>query len=181
MHICNMTADFSISPAIIDDAQELAAVVNSAYRGESSKKGWTTEAELLDGERTNESQIRQIILQTDEIILKYSDRQGKILGCVYLQLKEAELYFGMLTVSPDLQAKGIGKLLLSAVEKYALQYHYNRITMTVISIRKELIAWYERRGYSATGECRPFPQNTEFGIQKRPLEFIVMEKQLSFK
>jgi ribosomal protein S18 acetylase RimI-like enzyme len=97
---------------------------------------------------------------------------------VYLQKQENKIYLGMLTVSPDIQAKGVGKKLLKAAEEYAFVQECRAITMTVISLRKELINWYERRGYKATGDRKPFPNDPRFGVQKQPLEFIVMEKNL---
>lgn len=85
----------------------------------------------------------------------------------------------MLTVSPELQAKGIGKQLLAAAESMAKSEGCKTIQMTVISVRKELIAWYERHGYAATGETAPFPTDPKFGLPKQSLAFIVLEKQMA--
>ena len=87
----------------------------------------------------------------------------------------------MLTVSPGLQAGGIGKKLLSAAESYATSNHFNTIIMMVISIRTELIEWYERRGYQRTGEIKPFPKDPKFGLPKQHLEFVVLEKIIDSK
>lgn len=160
------------------DAGELERLVNSAYRGNSSKKGWTTEADLLGGQRTNEAGIREMIAEPDAVILKYISEEGSLQGCVYLKKKAGKLYLGMLTVSPELQTKGIGKQLLAAAESMAKHLFCSIIQMTVISVRKELIAWYERHGYVATGETAPFPTDPKFGLPKQSLEFIVLEKQL---
>ena len=101
------------------------------------------------------------------------------MGCVYLQTQEEKLYLGMLTVKPDIQAQGIGKRLLQAAEEYAQMQQCGAIKITVISLRKELIDWYERRGYKNTGEKKPFPSSDpRFGLPKQELEFIVMEKKL---
>ena len=160
------------------DIAALDLLVNSAYRGESSKKGWTTEADLLDGLRTNPDSLKQMINDPDAVVLKYSDESGALLACVYLKKKASKLYLGMLTVSPELQGKGIGKHLLAAAENYAKENSCEEITMTVISVRHELIAWYERHGYRATGETEPFPADPEFGLPKTPIHFIVMEKEI---
>lgn len=168
-----------ITAAGARDAAELSRLVNSAYRGESSKKGWTTEADLLGGQRTSEAGIREMMAEPDAVILKYTNENGQIQGCVYLKQKTRKLYLGMLTVSPELQARGIGKQLLAAAENRAHQLLCDTIQMTVISVRKELIAWYERHGYVATGETAPFPADPQFGLPKRSLEFIVMEKKLA--
>lgn len=169
---------YIIAIATEKDILALDNLVNSAYRGDGSKKGWTTEADLLDGLRTNPGSLKQLMTDTDAVILTCSDETGKLTGCVYLKKKKDKLYLGMLTVSPELQAKGIGKQLLAAAEKYAVKNNCHKITMTVISVRHELIAWYERHGYRPTGEIEPFPTDPQFGLPKTPIHFIVMEKQL---
>lgn len=167
-----------IAIATEKDIPALDKLVNSAYRGDGSKKGWTTEADLLDGLRTNPGSLKQLMADPDSVILTCSDETGKLIGCVYLKKKKDKLYLGMLTVSPELQAKGIGKQLLAAAEAYAVKNNCSMITMTVISVRHELIAWYARHGYRATGETEPFPSDPEFGLPKTPLHFIVMEKKI---
>lgn len=173
-----MTSSLKITPATDKDIPALHQLVNSAYRGESSKKGWTTEADLLDGIRTDEDGLKEMMHQPNAIILKYEDENNSIIGCVYLQQQKDELYLGMLTVSPELQAQGIGKQLLNVAENYALQQNCDAIVMTVISVRKELIAWYERHGFYTTGERKPFPDDVRFGIPKQHLEFVVMRKEI---
>lgn len=173
-----MTMKLIISAAATGDAPQLVQLVNSAYRGESSKKGWTTEADLLGGIRIDEPSMTDLIKRPEAILLKCTNEKNDILGCVYLQHQQDEMYLGMLTVSPQKQASGIGKQLLEASEKYALQQGCTAVTMTVISVRRELIAWYERRGFYLTGERQPFPNDPKFGIPKQPLEFVVMKKKL---
>lgn len=175
-----MSSELSITIATTTDIAQLEKLVNSAYRGDSSKKGWTTEADLLDGIRTNKELLAGMITRGDSIILKCMDASDELVGCVYLQNQEERLYLGMLTVAPDIQARGIGKRLLLAAEEYAQRQQCTAIKITVISLRKELISWYERRGYKITGERKPFPSNDpRFGLPKRDLEFIVMEKPLA--
>lgn len=159
------------------DIPALVKLVNSAYRGDSSRKGWTTEADLLDGIRTDEDGIYKMIHQPGSVILKCT-MVNALAGCVYLQIQDDNLYLGMLTVSPELQSAGIGKELLKASEQFARSEGCHTILMTVITLRKELIEWYERRGYNQTTERRPFPNDPRFGIPKQPLEFLVMEKKL---
>ncbi|MES2519613.1 MAG: GNAT family N-acetyltransferase [Bacteroidota bacterium] len=162
--------------ATLDDVPALNKLVNSAYRGESSKKGWTSEADLLGGVRTNEEGLTETINKSDTIILKYTEDQ-EVIGCVMLVEQENQVYLGMLTVSPDLQGKGIGKKLLEAAEVTTKELGKSKIGMTVISLRKELIEYYQRYGYVPTGEKKPFPMNDpNFGEPKQFLEFIVMEK-----
>ncbi len=174
-----MNSEISISIATEADIAALVTLVNSAYRGESSKKGWTTEAELLGGLRTDPITLLEQINQPGHTFLKAVDSTKKIIACVSLEEKANKLYLGMLTVQPDIQASGIGKKMLAASEEFALSKHLGCIEMTVISVRSELISYYERRGYRATGEKRDFPSDPKFGIQKQALEFIVLEKHLA--
>ena len=167
-----------ISPASPADIPALNDLVNSAYRGDSSRRGWTTEADLLDGIRTDETGLAAMLAKSGATILKY-EQDGQLIGCVYLEKKDDRLYLGMLTVSPDAQAGGIGKQLMAAAEQTARDWHCRAMKMTVIPQRHELIAFYERRGYQPTGETEPFPMDdTRFGLPKQPLSFIVMEKVL---
>ncbi len=167
-----------ISKAIVEDAPELDHLVNSAYRGDSSRQGWTTEADLLDGTRTDAAAIAELIKTPGTTILKYVE-ENKILGCVELRNQDGRLYLGMLTVRPYLQGKGIGKILLTAAEEEAGRQQCPSIFMTVISVRQELIDWYVRHGYQPTGERKPFAFNDpRFGQPKMKLEFIVLEKKL---
>lgn len=170
--------DTSISIADDKDVSQLLQLINNAYRGEQAKKGWTHEADLIDGElRTDEVSLRQLLQKNGVVILKYVD-DGKITGCVYLEKKGQKLYLGMLSVSPELQAKGIGKRLLKAADDYAKKNHCHVIEMTVISVRSELIKWYERNGYHQTEKKEAFPSDGRFGIPKQPLEFVYLEKQV---
>lgn len=164
--------------ATLRDVPRLEALINSAYRGDSSKKGWTTEADLLDGIRTDADSLKELINRSDAVILQSINENNLLQGCVYLEKKQNKMYLGMLTVSPMLQAKGIGKRLLIEAEKYAQSQECSLIEMTVISIRTELIEWYKKHGYKDTGEKKPFPSNVKFGIPKQPLEFIVMQKEI---
>jgi ribosomal protein S18 acetylase RimI-like enzyme len=169
----------SISAATLQDVPVLEKLVNSGYRGEGSKKGWTTEAHLLLGEaRTDAANIITMIEDNTAVILKHTDAAGTITGCVYLQKQERGLYLGMLTVSPELQGGGTGKQLLAAATEYATAQRCPCIFMSVISVRQELIAWYERHGYSQTGETKPFAVDERYGKPTQPLEFIIMEKHL---
>ncbi len=167
-----------IVKAVLADASALNQLVNSAYRGDTSRQGWTTEADLLDGTRIDEAALRELIEKPDTVILTYREA-GKLLGCVELRLQEGKLYLGMLSVKPDIQGKGVGKKLMQAAEDYAAQQNLNTIMMTVISVRKELIDWYIRHGYQLTGERKPFVvPDARWGIPKKELEFVVLEKRL---
>ncbi|KUJ59568.1 GCN5 family acetyltransferase [Flavobacteriaceae bacterium CRH] len=165
-----------ITKATLQDIPALTTLINSAYRGETSKKGWTTEAHLLEGKRTTEEELTAIILDPKNTFLKYTEND-KIIGSVLLVEKEQQLYLGMLTVSPELQNSGIGKQLLAEGENQAKALGLSSIIMTVVSVRAELIAWYKRHGYVETGEREPFPSSDiHINISNEPLEFIYLEK-----
>lgn len=168
----------SISPASIQDASRLNKLVNSAYRGEEAKQGWTTEADLLDGTRIDEAALKELIQKPDTTVLKYEE-DGELIGCVELRKEGNKLYLGMLSVKPNTQGKGIGKKLLQAAEEFAKQVFCTAITMNVIDGRQELIDWYIRHGYQLTGERKPFIVPDErWGIPKRKLEFVLLEKKI---
>ncbi len=170
--------NYQITSASAEDVPVLNRLVNSAYRGESSRKGWATEADLIDGTRIDEAAMLDLIRDKNTTILKYVEN-NEILGCVELRIENESLYLGMLTVNPDLQAKGIGKILMTAGEDFGRRNNCKKVKMTVVSVRDKLIAWYERHGYSLTGERKPFKMPDErFGIPRQPLEFVVMEKNL---
>lgn len=164
--------------ATLVDTDFLDLLVNRAYRGESSKIGWTTEADLLDGIRTSRESLRKMLQHPSAVIL-IAEENSEIKGCVYLEQKGEALYLGMLTVKPELQDKGIGALLMNKAEERAHKLGCRKIQMTVITARDSLIAYYRRKGYYDTGERSPFPNDTAFGIPKQPLQFMVMEKELS--
>ncbi|SCW50323.1 GNAT family N-acetyltransferase [Mucilaginibacter sp. NFR10] len=167
-----------ITQATLTDVPELNVLVNSAYRGESSKRGWTTEADLIGGARIDEQTLAGYMNNENIIILKHTDEEGNITGTVYLEVRTPKLYVGMFSVSPLLQNKGVGRALIEEAEVYARKYNCNTLTMTVISIRSELISWYERRGYKPTGEIQPFHAHGRFGDAKQHIELIVMEKSV---
>jgi ribosomal protein S18 acetylase RimI-like enzyme len=169
---------FSITPASVGDAAAINKLVNSAYRGDESKKGWTTEADMLDGTRIDEAGLHDLINRPGTTVLKYEE-DNELLGCVELRNEGNKLYLGMLSVKPDTQGKGIGKKLLQAAEDYSKKIKCPVITMTVIDGRQELIDWYVRHGYSLTGERKPFiVPDVRWGIPKKELEFVVLEKVL---
>lgn len=167
-----------IEKASLEDVSELNNLINSAYRGEFSKLGWTTEADLLLGARTTPEELNSLICNENNTLLKYTQKNA-IIGCVLLTAKTEELYLGMLTVSPNHQNGGIGKKLLLKAELLAEELSLSKIVMTVISIRYDLINWYIRCGFQDSGTRLPFPKSIEYTeIAKEPLEFMLLEKQL---
>lgn len=173
----NRFTNSAISLAVEEDIPALLLLLNSAYRGEAATQGWTSESHLISGEtRTDAAALRRLLQQQGSIMLKYTNDENAIIGCVNLQLQGAHVYLGMLSVSPKLQGGGIGKKLLLAADEFAKQNNCSAIQMTVISVRDELINWYKRYGYYDTGIRKPFPEDEISGKHLQPLEFMLMEK-----
>lgn len=168
----------AINKATLADVPQLNVLINSAYRGEESKKGWTTETDLVGGIRIDEPMLIEYLNNDAITILKYTNSNGEIIGTVYLEIKGDKLYLGMFSVSPALQNGGVGRALIEEAEVVAKQLGLHIISMTVIRSRKELISWYERRGYNFTGEIQPFHDHGRFGAPKELIELVVMEKTI---
>lgn len=162
------------------DVEAAVALINSAYRGDSSRAGWTTEADILGGQRTDPDTLRSLLDAPGQRLLLAED-EGRLVGAVHLADEDdGSLYFGMLTVRPDTQASGVGKALLAEIGQVAHRQGAWRIRMTVIHLRTELMAYYERRGFARTGRVVPFPMHDpKYGEPKVPhIELIEMAKLL---
>lgn len=155
-----------------EDTDALVALIESAYRGDASRAGWTTEADFLDGQRTDPDEIGGLIARVDACFVLVEEG-GRLLACCLIEQQPdgdaLDCYFGMFSVRPDMQGVGLGGALLAEAERIAReQWHCRAMRMSVIDLRDELIAWYERRGYLRTGQHKPFPYGDErFGIPKR--------------
>jgi ribosomal protein S18 acetylase RimI-like enzyme len=170
-------------PATDADLPAAVALINSAYRGESSRLGWTTEADYLGGQRIDLATLRHNIAAKPEamLLLLRDAADAPLLGCVWLEPESGDTWhLGMLTVRPDIQNRRLGRTLLAEAEAAAQARGARHIHMTVVNIRDTLIAWYLRRSYVPTGETRPFPYGDErFGLPLRDdLHFVVLEKRL---
>ncbi|KAK0386436.1 hypothetical protein NLU13_6273 [Sarocladium strictum] len=173
----------SIRPAVPDDAPEVLLLVNKAYRGDSSRQGWTTEADLVGDQRIDlEGVLVKINDPTGKLLVAH-DEAGKLASCCEIRRQEGKDlgYFGMFAVDPERQGGGIGRQVMLAAEKYAKEtLELHRLEMSVIWTRRELFDWYERLGYARTGEKKPFPYHDP--TQGRPLRddlyFEVMVKDI---
>jgi ribosomal protein S18 acetylase RimI-like enzyme len=167
--------------AIGADVPAIVSLVESAYRGDASRGGWTTEADLLDGQRTDADEVARLVEGPTTRIVVAEGSEG-LLGCVLLRDEGARVYIGMFAVRPGGQGQGLGSALLAEVERVSRDELGRReARMTVLVQRPELIAWYERRGYQRTGQREPFPQDDpRMGLPRRDdLEFEVLRKQLA--
>lgn len=166
--------------AVSQDVESVVRLVESAYRGDASRVGWTTEADLLDGQRTDAQSIEELVASSNDRLLM-AEAAGTIVASCHLRREDEAAYFGMFAVVPGLQANGVGRLVLAEAERYAhSELGALEMRMTVIDCRTELIAWYERRGYARTGEHAPFPYGDErFGQPRRSdLRFETLRKRL---
>ena len=178
--VSTVGAELSLRDATEADIGPLVTLIQSAYRGESSRTGWTTEADLLDGQRTDPEGVRDVIDSSVSRML-VAERDGTIVACCQLEHRGDAAYFGMFAVDPGAQGGGLGRTVLEHAERTAAQaWGVSTMQLTVITAREDLIAWYERRGYRRTGELTRFPYGDErFGIPRRDdLQFELLIKSL---
>ena len=184
-----------LHPAAPADFAAAVDLVNLAYRGPSPPEGreWATETGYITGDRLTRPMLEADLQAPGARLMLWRDEPGApVTGCVWLQpasssnseaagqQEDGVWYLGMLTVHPDVQARGLGGAILEAAEQAAVGQGARRIRMTVVNVRDGLIAWYRRKGYAPTGEVLPFPYEDErFGKPGRPdLSFVVLERVL---
>jgi ribosomal protein S18 acetylase RimI-like enzyme len=159
------------------DVGPVRALVERAYRGPESAKGWASEAHLLTGPRTSDEEIASYIASsTSRFVLAETD--GALVGCVLIEQHGEDGYFGMFSIAPELQAAGLGNALLAKAEESARDlWDAKGMVAVVINLREELIAWYERRGYALTGRREPFPFDVHSGALRTDFEFVELRKE----
>jgi GNAT superfamily N-acetyltransferase len=172
-----------LHPAVEADYAGIVDLANLAYRGSGSTASWNIETGIIEGQRLNESLLREDLAAKPEAqLLVYRDEpDGPLLGTVWLDKRKDDVWnLGLLTIRPELQNRQLGRALLVAAEGFAKEHGGRRIRMTVVNVRDSLIAWYERRGYTLTGETQPFPYGDErYGRPLRDdLNFVVLEKDI---
>lgn len=175
-------AGFEVSELCLDDIDDYVELVASAYRGELSKQGWTTEADLLSGQRLDADMAREMLGEPDSSMILVRSTEGQAVGSVYLREPVDKIaYLGVLAVSPVGQGQGVGSALMNLAEAWVVErWSAHSLQMSVINRRTELIAYYERRGYERTGEVEPFPYGDDrFGVPLvDDLEFVLLVKPL---
>ena len=174
------TAPLRFRHATLADVPRVVALVDSAYRGDASRAGWTTEADLLAGQRTDAADVAACIARARSVVL-LAERDADVVASAHVAAEADAGYFGMFAVRPELQGAGVGKAVLAEAERLVREHWQLAVMrMTVIDVRAELLAFYARRGYVRTGVTKPFPYGDErFGRPKRAdLRFEVLEKPL---
>jgi len=162
------------------DVPAIVALIESAYRGDASRAGWTTEADLIEGQRTDAEGVLAVITRADTRLVVV-ENGGSLVACCQLEHRGKHAYFGMFAVRPARQGAGLGKVVLAEAERFAHEeWGVPEMHMTVITAREDLIAWYVRRGYERTGRTSPFPYGEDrFGRPTRDdLEFELLTKKL---
>jgi GNAT superfamily N-acetyltransferase len=170
-----------LTPAIEADHSAIIELANWAYRGTGPSASWNMESGILEGQRLNESLIREdLAARPQGHLLTYREEPGGVLlGTAWLDPRaDGAWYLGLFMVRPDMQNRQLGRTLLAAAESFARERGARRIRMTVLHVRSTLIAWYQRRGYVLSGEREPFPYGDDrFGRPLRDdLYFLVLQK-----
>jgi GNAT superfamily N-acetyltransferase len=163
------------------DVAAVVALAESAYRGDASRAGWTTEADLLRGQRTDAEAVTELIAGPGSIVLLVEVADDLVACCNLVRQSDGAVHLGLFAVRPGAQGRGLGRGVVAEADRLARAWGADRIRMTVISLRRDLLAWYDRLGFRPTGETEPFPYGDErFGIPTRPdLEFLVLERPVS--
>lgn len=157
----------TVRSATVDDAPAVADLVHRAYRADESRRGWTTEADLIGGQRTDTAMVRELVTAPGSVVL-VGQEQDRLLVCCHLERRERSAYLGMFAVHPDGQGRGTGRAMLAAAEAHARRWAAEQIELTVLAQRPELIAWYERCGFALTGQEQQFPYgDPRFGLPRR--------------
>lgn len=176
-------SDANLTVATDADVPGAVDLMNRAYRGRGADASWSTEERYLEGTRTSIELLREeMAARTDAKLLLWRKPDNTLLGCVWMQPEENGVwYLGSLTIAPTEQRAGLGRRLLAAAEDWALARGANEIKMTVVHVRAVLLEWYARRGYSPTGETKPFPYGDDrYGKPTRDdLYFVVLSKRLT--
>lgn len=171
-------ATYTFGFATLADVPRVAALIERAYRGPEAAKGWTNEAEILEGPRSSTAEIERLIGDGEARFVTALDR-GKLVGCALIKREGNGAYFGMFAIDPDVQGSGLGKAMMARCEAAVKElWGAKELRLTVISLRDKLIQWYERRGFVQTGEHEPFPFHEAKGALRTDFNLTVLRKLL---
>ncbi|MGI4834610.1 MAG: GNAT family N-acetyltransferase [Janthinobacterium lividum] len=166
-------------PARPTDVPGLVVLINRAYRG-PARRGWTTEADLFDGSRTDEANLRALLRAPYTRLWCCHEPALGLVGCVCLTRPPGEvMHVSLLAVAPEEQTLGVGRYLLLHADLQARHLRCTRLRMSVLAERPDLLEWYARRGYQPTGAIEPFPAGAGAGEPRQPLHLLLLEKPVS--
>ena len=170
--------DLRFTYATLDDVPRLSALIELAYRGSQAATGWTNETDILEGPRSSPSEVEQLIRDPDSRFVLALDHD-ELIGSALLKRHGDGAYFGMFAIDPRLQQRGLGKAVMVHCEAAARElWNAKFLELAVISLRDELIDWYQRRGFRRTGERHPFPFDTATGALRTDFDLVVLQKPL---
>jgi len=152
-----------VNRATTEDVPDVVRVVNAAYEVEKF---------FVSGDRTDEDTIRRMM--SAGVFLTTRDESGRLAGCVYVELRGDRGYFGMLSVDPSMQGRGLGRQIVDAAEDYARANGCIAMDIRVVNLRTELPPFYTKLGYVETGQIEP--ASDPRGLQ--PFCFVRMSKPL---
>ena len=155
------------------DVQQLTMLINTAYR---TRGGWTTEEGMIQGDRIQEKQLYDL-LNLENFQLFVLEIDNKLLGCIGVSLGQQVAEIESFAVAPAEQNSGYGKQLLDFAESHIFEIFKKKvIQMSVLNVRIELLAYYQRRGYQLTEKIEAYPLGQNVGEPLIPLHLLILEK-----
>src|SRR6185369_5071678 len=156
-------AQISIRVATAADAPKITAIINAAFR--------VAEGFFIDGNRITQAEVEESLTKGAFLL---AETDGKLNGCVYVEMRGERSYLGLLSVDPTTQQSGLGSRLMLEAERYCRERGSHSMDILIVSLREELPAFYQKRGYVESGTT-PFPADVPVKI---PCHFINMTKSL---
>jgi len=159
----NITKDLQIRMGTSGDAQEITLLINSAFR--------LAEGFFVEGDRID---LKEVIDSLSKGKFLLAEKEGTLVGSVYVEPRGERSYLGLLSVDPSRQQFGLGTQLMAEAEDYCSALGCRYMDIKIVNLRKDLPDFYRRRGYVETGTSS-FPEDIE---TREPCHFIDMTKPL---
>jgi GNAT superfamily N-acetyltransferase len=183
--VADQSIDTPVTFTVATDADvpEVVSLINLAFRGRGQDAGWSIQEEYINGTRITQELLREdMAAKPHATLLLWRTADTSLLGCVWMEPEQNGVwYLGLLALPPREQNAGLGRKLLEAAENWARERRATEIRMSVVNLRVALIEWYKRRGYTLTGQTKPFPYgDNRYGVPTRDdLHFVILKRQLS--
>lgn len=143
------------------DVAQLATLVNRAYEIEQF---------FVDGARTTPEEVSELLHEGRFLVLDATDG---LAAAVYVKTEGEAAQIAMLSVSPELQGRGLGTRLVAVAEALSTAVGCRSMGLQIVNLRDELGPWYRRLGYRETSQ-HPYVDRPI----KKPCHFIEMKKPL---